>query len=108
MSNGLDSHQVQRFVSPGLGPNCLQMLSADDTSKHRVNKLAKKERADAFACCVPADIHIQQDLCKSATQNKHNKDLYSPVENQNDLELDFKVFFFADSCCAFIVLDESN
>ena len=24
---------------------------------------------------------------------------YSLVENQNDLELDFKVFFFADSCC---------
>ena len=23
----------------------------------------------------------------------------SPVENQNDLELDFKVFFFVDSCC---------
>ena len=33
---------------------------------------------------------------------------YSPVENQNDLELDFKVFFFADSCCSNIVLDESN
>ena len=32
----------------------------------------------------------------------------SPVENQNDLELDFKVFFFADSCCLGIVLDESN
>ena len=32
----------------------------------------------------------------------------SPVENQNDLELDFKVFFFADSCCSDIVLDESN
>ena len=25
--------------------------------------------------------------------------LSSPVENQNDLELDFKVFFFVDSCC---------
>ena len=24
---------------------------------------------------------------------------HSPVENQNDLELDFKVFFFIDSCC---------
>ena len=24
---------------------------------------------------------------------------FSPVENQNDLELDFKVFFFVDSCC---------
>ena len=39
-------------------------------------------------------------------------DLYvlgdSPVENQNDLELDFKVFFFVDSCCAGIVLDKSN
>ena len=34
--------------------------------------------------------------------------LYSPVENQNDLELDFKVFFFVDSCCVGIVLDESN
>ena len=25
--------------------------------------------------------------------------LNSPVENQNDLELDFKVFFYVDSCC---------
>ena len=32
----------------------------------------------------------------------------SPVENQNDLELDFKVFFFVDSCCVGIILDESN
>ena len=32
----------------------------------------------------------------------------SPVENQNDPELDFKVFFFADSCCSDLVLDESN
>ena len=32
----------------------------------------------------------------------------SPVENQNDLELDFKVFFFTDSCCSDIVHDESN
>ena len=35
-------------------------------------------------------------------------DTSSPVENQNDLELDFKVFFFANSCCLDIVLDESN
>ena len=33
---------------------------------------------------------------------------FSPVENQNDLELDFKVFFFVDSCCSGIILDESN
>ena len=34
--------------------------------------------------------------------------LYSPVDNKNDLVLDFKVFFFVDSCCSDIVLDESN
>ena len=34
--------------------------------------------------------------------------LYSPVENKNDRELDFKVFFFTDSCCSDIVHDESN
>ena len=31
----------------------------------------------------------------------------SPVENQNGLELDFKMFF-VDSCYSGIVLDESN
>ena len=35
-------------------------------------------------------------------------DGYSPVENKNDLELDFKVFFFTDSCCSDIVDDESK
>ena len=40
--------------------------------------------------------------------NKRSYLTFSPVENQNDLELDFKVFFFADSCCSDIVLDESN
>ena len=33
---------------------------------------------------------------------------HSPVENKNDLELDFKVFFFTDSCCSDIVDDESK
>ena len=32
----------------------------------------------------------------------------SPVENKDDLELDFKVFFFTDSCCSDIVHDESK
>ena len=36
------------------------------------------------------------------------KSVNSPVENKNDLELDFKVFFFTDSCCSDIVHDESN
>ena len=37
MSNSLDPDQVRRFVGPDLAPNCLRMLSADDTSRQRVN-----------------------------------------------------------------------
>ena len=33
VSNSLDPDQVPCFVGPDLGPNCLQRLSADDTSR---------------------------------------------------------------------------
>ena len=39
VSNRLDPDQARRFVGPDLGPNCLQMLSADDTSRQRVKTL---------------------------------------------------------------------
>ena len=35
MSNNSDSYKVRQY-GPGRGPDYLQMLSADDTSKHRV------------------------------------------------------------------------
>ena len=41
------------------------------------------------------------------TNVSDNPDI-SPVENQIDLELDFKVYFFIDSCCSGIVLDKHN
>ena len=37
MSNRLDPDQARHFVGPDLGPICLQRLSADDTSRQRVN-----------------------------------------------------------------------
>ena len=33
VSISLDQDQTQHFVGPDLGPNCLQMLSADETSR---------------------------------------------------------------------------
>ena len=33
VSNSLESDQARHFVGPDLGPNCLQMLSADDTRR---------------------------------------------------------------------------
>ena len=52
-------------------------------------------------------IDIDHLICESyGPLCKKNSD--SPVENKNDPELDFKVFFFMDSCCSDIVHDKSN
>ena len=37
MSNNFGPDKARHSVGPDLGPNCLQMLSADDTSSQRVN-----------------------------------------------------------------------
>ena len=39
MSNSLDPEQARHIVGPDLGPNCLQNLSADDTSRQIVKAL---------------------------------------------------------------------
>ena len=39
MSNSLDPDQARHFVGPGLGPNWLQRLIADDTSRQRVKNV---------------------------------------------------------------------
>ena len=36
VSNSLDPDQARHYVRPDLGPNCLQRLSVDDTSRQRV------------------------------------------------------------------------
>ena len=36
VSNSLDPDQARCFVGPGLDPNCLPWLSADDTRRQRV------------------------------------------------------------------------
>ena len=50
--------------------------------------------------------YINQYLCPKGAWQEYLG--ISPVENKNDLELDFKVFFFTDSCCSDIVDDESR
>ena len=39
VSNSLDPDQAKRNVGPDLGPKCLHRLSADNTSRQRVNLL---------------------------------------------------------------------
>ena len=49
VSNSLDPDQAQQNVGPDLGPNCLQMLSADATSRHRVSN--NHDQIMRFICC---------------------------------------------------------
>ena len=39
VSNNLDTDQTRRSVGSDLGPNCLPMLSAEDTSRQRIEIL---------------------------------------------------------------------
>ena len=39
VSNSFNPDQARHFVGPDLGLNCLQSLSADDTTRQRVNDL---------------------------------------------------------------------
>ena len=47
MSNCLDPGQARHFVGPDLGPKCLQMLSAVDTSMQEV-----------YPFCIPLKINV--------------------------------------------------
>ena len=42
MQNSLDPDQARHYVEPDLGPNCLQRLSVDDTSRHTVGMVFVK------------------------------------------------------------------
>ena len=60
MSNSLDPDQARRFVGPDLGPHCLQSLSADDTSRQRVEfeslPAARYEEFITKCTCQPKSI----------------------------------------------------
>ena len=48
VSNSLDPYQARHFVGPGFVPNCLQRLSADNTSRQRINGFLQFKRK--FIC----------------------------------------------------------
>ena len=51
MSNSLDPDQARHFVGPDLGPNCSQMLSADDNSRHA--QVTSGARDNSFGLSLP-------------------------------------------------------
>ena len=57
VSNSLDLAQARHFVGPELGPNCLQTLSADDTSWQRINALPSSL---TYLSCRQAELQISR------------------------------------------------
>ena len=60
VASSLDPDQARCFVRPDLGPNCLQRLSADDTSRQRVQ----------FVSCICPNIPNHQKLAQLSCHTK--------------------------------------
>ena len=59
VSSSLDPDQVPGSVRPALGPNCLERLSADNTSRQRVERYLMIECLTLYPLVSSAD-----NLCK--------------------------------------------
>ena len=57
--NILDPDQARHFVRLDLGPNCLQRLSADDTSRQRVNTISQNNGMYKFVISWNTTSQIQ-------------------------------------------------
>ena len=83
MSNSLDPDQARHFVGPDLGSNCLQKLTAEDTSRLRVLLIFSKSTflkilSGTLSECQTVSILIRpyilsgliwfQTICKSYQQ----------------------------------------
>ena len=60
MSNSLDPDQARRVVGPDLGPNCLQRLSADDTSRQRVNPKKRQSQQMPYIASLTKSVGPDQ------------------------------------------------
>ena len=60
VSNCLDQDQARLFIGPGLCPNCLQKLSADNISRQRV---IKSTILDKFNYMKKAHLMGNQPIC---------------------------------------------
>ena len=82
VSNSLDPDQAQHFVGPDLGPNCLQRLSADNTSRQRVKDLEAKGKTVIPSCCA---LPVVQIPCQTSGQLHPEQHMYSAAGLLHDL-----------------------
>ena len=75
VSNSLDPDQPPTFVWPGLGPNCLQKSSADDTRRQRVDSYPAnifmfwKMLSAYYVCCIYSNVPKTTFIMKANTMD---------------------------------------
>ena len=69
-SNSLDPDQARGFVGPDLDPNCLLRLSADDTSRRRVNHIFKQHIL-GFHSSHTQSMDVDEDSDQNLVLNAH-------------------------------------
>ena len=75
VSNSFGPDQARQHVGPGLGTNCLQRLSADDTSRQRWCEIQYGEKEVIRACTQQSNRSIQNrlNLPTSMTRNYYTQ-----------------------------------
>ena len=69
VSNGFNPDQARFFVGPDLGPDCLQRISADDTSRERVKTLYYIIfQWNAYVKCLSHFDHFPDSLSKITSE----------------------------------------
>ena len=71
MSNSLGPDQARHSVGPGMGANCLQRLSADDTSRQRCCEIQYGLKKVIRACIQHSNRSIENRIYKSS--HEHDK-----------------------------------
>ena len=80
VSNSLDLI----FIGPDLGPNCLQKLSADDTSRQRVESLASSAR---HILCRPSNggiFQVWHSVWSNLIENNHILHILRPYKGSRN------------------------
>ena len=65
VSNSLDPDQDGHSVGADLGPNCLQRLTADNTSKQRPTYLCFLTNKNVLLCLLYMSVYIFLESCKN-------------------------------------------
>ena len=95
MSNRLDPDQARHFVGPDLGPNYLQRLSADNTSRQRVSPYPANFFAPKCSLLITSAAYIQMHtrilLPWEQTLNPEEQSDLGPLCLQYRLETDLPI-----------------